>query len=191
MLVEFAHTFVGKKTYSKAVVRDRTFILDCIGLVSAVFYGIGIDIKKDFNKYSGNGVSRLFLSLDKKGMIYKNRLPAVGDVVFWDNSWDKNEDGKMGNDPLTHAGIVMKVDKDGTVHYIHANYVKGIVIETMNMKYPTTYKDASGKILNSILALGSSPKKHPVHWLSGDMWNAYGIVLENENSVKKPAKKKK
>src|SRR5512138_2517929 len=80
-LVNFAKTFLGKKTYSKTIVRDRTFTLDCIGFVSAVYYGIGIDIKKDFVKYAGNEVSRLFQSLKFKKMIYRDRLPAVGDVI--------------------------------------------------------------------------------------------------------------
>jgi hypothetical protein len=188
LLVKFADSFLGKRTYSKVVVKKRTFILDCVGFVSAVYYGIGIDIRKDFASYTGNGVSRLFHSLYDKGMIYRDRQPAVGDIIFWDYSWDKNNDGNTGKDRLTHAGIVMQIDSDGTIHYIHANYVYGIVIETMNLKYPSTFKNAYGKQINSILALGSSLKKHPLHWLSGDMWNAYGTVPGIKSAVKKRIK---
>jgi hypothetical protein len=176
-LLIVANSLLGKKTYSKTIVNNKTFILDCIGLVSAVYYGIGIDIQKDFAKYSGNGVARLFSSLKDKNCIIKDKNPSIGDVIFWDNSWDKNGDGIMGNDQLTHAGIVINTDKDGTISYIHANYIYGIVIETMNLNEPTTFKDANGKTINSILALDATVKKHSLHWLSGDMWNAYGRVL--------------
>jgi hypothetical protein len=178
-LLDVASLLEGKKTYSKEIVGGKEFTLDCIGTVSAIFYGIGIDITTDFNKYNGNGVSRLYNSLKDKNCVYKNRMPKVGDVIFWDNTWDKNGDGKPGNDELTHAGIVVKAEPDGNISYIHANYVFGIVVENMNLNDPATYKDESGKIINSILGLGASPSKHQPHWLSGDLFREYGIVLEN------------
>jgi hypothetical protein len=53
----------GKAYQSMAVVNGRTLALDCIGTLSAIFYGMKIDVTKDFSRYSGNGVSCLYQSL--------------------------------------------------------------------------------------------------------------------------------
>lgn len=173
-LYSFNH-FVGKKTYDKVKVLDKYFTLDCIGTVLAIYYKMGIDI--NLSSYTGNGVARLFNYLKDNGKLYKNKIPKIGDFIFWDNTYDKNEDGILGNDNLTHCGIVVEIEKDGTIQYIHANYVYGIVIEQMNLNYPDIYKDEDGKKINSILALGASIKKHPHKWLSGNLFRSYGSII--------------
>lgn len=171
----------GKKYGSSAVVRNKKFTLDCIGLVSAVYWAEGFDITVDFHKYSGNGVSCLFQSLSDRGALYKNEngkiiKPQVGDIIFWDNTWDRNENGKFGDDPLTHAGLVMQVDSDATIHYLHASIVSGVVIEQMNIERPTVAKDAQGKKINSSLYMASyvGNPKNPPRFLAGDLFKAFG-----------------
>lgn len=171
----------GKKYGSSAVVRDKKFTLDCIGLVSAVYWAEGYDITVDFHKYTGNGVSCLFQSLSDRGAMYKNQngkiiKPQVGDIIFWDNTWDRNENGKFGDDPLTHAGLVMQVDSDSTIHYLHASIVSGVVIEQMNLEHPTISKDAQGKKINSSLYMASyvGNPKNPPRFLAGDLFKAFG-----------------
>ena len=178
IILKQANDLVGRAIYSKVIVNGKTFTLDCIGTVSAIFYSAGIDITKYFNKYSGNGVSRFYATLKNFDSLHDEKMPEKGDVIFWDNTWDRNNDGIIGNDPLTHAGVVMQVDEDGTIHYIHANYVFGIIVEQMNLLNPTVYKDGDGKILNTPMFINSSLKKHPEHWLSGDLFKQFGRVLK-------------
>ncbi len=177
-ILDQAFALLGKKPNSTVIVKNKKFKLDCVGTVSAIFYSVGIDITKDFRKYRGNGVSRIYHSLKDKVSVYTDKWPKVGDIIFWENTWDRNNDGIIGNDPFTHAGIVVKVDDDGTIHYIHENYFLGVVVERMNLYKPNVYKDISGKIINSPMYTGSSIRNHPEKWLSGDLWKEFGGVIK-------------
>ena len=170
---------------AKVVVNGKPFVLDCIGTVCAIYYRSYIDLTKDFGLYSGNGVSRLYQSLESRGVIHRDDYPRTGDVVFWDNTWDANGDGNRENDPTTHAGIVLAVDDDGTIHYVHENMYKGVMIETMNLLQPDVAADASGKRLNSSLAIATvSGGPKPLHWLSGDVFKAFGDAMKVMNDFK-------
>ena len=58
-----AQTLIGMAPESVVKVNGRTFVLDCIGTVSAIFYGMSIDVQRDFRRYRGDGVGRLYQSL--------------------------------------------------------------------------------------------------------------------------------
>jgi hypothetical protein len=178
IILDQADILIGKKPYEVVKVHNKTFKLDCIGTVSAIFYSAKIDIRKYFKKYKGNGVSRFYYTLKDIKTLHKENIPEVGDVIFWDNTWDRNEDKVIGNDPLTHTAVVVKIDDDGTIHYVHLNYVYGVVVEQMNLLNPTVYKDKNGKEINSPMYINSSLKKHPEHWLSGDLFKHFGGVLK-------------
>lgn len=172
-----AKSLLGIKYNTQGVVvNGKSFTIDCIGTLRAAFWGAGIDIAQDFYKYTGNGVSCLFYSLKDSAALKSENLPAEGDVVFWDNTWDRNGDGVFGNDPLTHAGLIVQVDEDGTCYYLHASVHAGVTIERMNLKNPSVWKDDSGKVINSGLYLGSyfGNPKNPPKWTAGDLFRAFG-----------------
>lgn len=131
-LVEGSYWALGK---TRLKVNDRVFNLDCSGTVMAIYYYAGIDLSRDFNKYTGGGTERIFQYLEDNNLLYTTAMPVPGDIIFWDNTYDQNGDGKR-NDELTHMGIVVEVSPDGTVTYIHENYAKGIILEKMNLKHP-------------------------------------------------------
>jgi len=178
-VIASADTLIGMAPESRVVVNGRTFVLDCIGTVSAIFYGMDIDVQKDFRRYRGDGVSRLYQSLAVRDALHRDRLPRPGDVVFWDNTWDANGDGRLDDDPLTHAGVVMSVDPDGTIRYVHEHIIKGVTVESMNLRRPRDYYDPLGRIINNAMAMNSgiSRRNNPPHWTSGDLWNSFGDVL--------------
>ena len=165
-------------------VAGKKFNMDCIGIVAAIYWGAGIDISADFKKYSGNGVARLYESLKNRKTLRDSIYPHPGDIIFWDNTWDKNNDGQFGNDFLTHAGVVVKVEEDGTIHYIHANFFSGVTIEYMNLEKPNVYKNEYGKIINSPLYLASSfgNPKNPPKWTSGELFRVFGDGLKTAAS---------
>ncbi|MCX7038215.1 MAG: CHAP domain-containing protein [Spirochaetes bacterium] len=131
-LAEGARSVVGKK---ELVVRGRRFTMDCTGVVLAVYWYAGIDLAQDFGKYGGGGVTRIYRTLEGEGLLYDSSHPLVGDVIFWDNTYDRDGDGKW-DDALTHVGMVTAVSDDGTVAYVHFNVHTGIVIEHMNLPHP-------------------------------------------------------
>jgi hypothetical protein len=160
-------------------VNGRTFVLDCIGTVSALFYGMNIDVQADFPRYSGNGVRRLYMSLAALHALHGDLYPRPGDIIFWNNTWDANGNGDLTDDPMTHAAVVLSVDDDGTIHYVHEHVTKGVVVEVMNLVHPRDYYDPQGRIINNAIALNSgiSRKNNPPHWTSGDLWDSFGDIL--------------
>lgn len=177
-VVESAQTLIGKAPESSVVVNGKRFVLDCIGTVAAIFYGMYIDVTKDFPHLTGSGVERLYRSLKNEGVLHHDKYPRPGDVVIWNNTWDANGDGDTNDDPHTHAGVVLAVDEDGTIHYVHENYRRGVIVEVMNLLKPNVYRNSDGRVLNSPMAMAPKPgEKRAVHWVSGDLFGAFGDVL--------------
>jgi hypothetical protein len=182
-----AKKLIGQKPDAAVTVNGKAFTLDCIGTVAASYYGAGIDVEKDFGKYGGNGVNRFYMTLKDKGLIFFDAYPRPGDAIVWDNTWDANGDADRTNDLRTHAGILISVDEDGTIAYLHENLYLGVVVEYMNILRPTEPRDASGKRLNSGMAIATAsggPK--PDHWLAGDVWDAFGDVLGLDSRFQVP-----
>jgi hypothetical protein len=155
-LVDWAKSLVGKPA---AVARGRRFSYDCTGVVCAVYYGAGIDLQAKFGKYRGNGVTRLHSIMKDSDLLYRTRTPAPGDIIFWDNTYDMNGNGKW-DDELTHVGMVTAVDGSGTIDFIHLNYRTGIVIEKMNLFEPSlTRRPEFGKAvaINSSMRMKGQP----------------------------------
>ena len=181
-VIASAKTLVGQPPEAKVTVNGKNFTLDCIGTVAAIYYRLGIDVTKDFGKYPGNGVGRLYESLKARKVLHRDTVPRPGDVIIWDNTWDANNDGNLTNDPRTHAAVVVAVEPDGTIHYVHEHVRKGVIVEVMNVKRPRDYQDEKGKVINSPLALVSGTGRgRPEHWLSGDLLNAFGDVLREKS----------
>jgi hypothetical protein len=178
-IVDSSKLLVGQKPNAKVVVNGKAFTLDCIGTVCAIYYRLNVDLAKDFDKYPGNGVNRLYMSLDDRGVLHRDRYPRTGDVIFWDNTWDANGNGDRTDDPRTHAGIVLAVDDDGTIHYVHENLYKGVVVETMNLLKPAVAIDDEGKKINSGMAIATvSGGPKPERNLAGDVFDAFGDALK-------------
>jgi hypothetical protein len=174
LLAEGARWALGRR---HLVVRGRTFPYDCTGTVLAIYWYAGIDLARDFGEYSGNGVMRLYRSLEKQNLLYSSPHPATGDVIFWDNTYDRNGDGAW-NDTLTHMGMVLRSSPDGTIQYVHLNYSRGIVIENMNLLEPNLSKKlirGSLRILNSPIRLKERGQPHPPQWLAGQLYRVLGM----------------
>ena len=124
---------------TELVVKGRRFTWDCTGTVLAIYWYAGIDLARDFGRYAGGGVSRLYRTLKDASLLYTTREPILGDLVFWDDTYDADGDGAW-DDPLTHVGMVMETAADGTISYVHLNYRKGIVIEQMNLREPDVHQ---------------------------------------------------
>jgi len=170
-LVEGAYFVKGKRSLR---VNGRTFNSDCTGTVLAIYWYAGIDLARPLENYSGNGVSRLFSYLQDSQLVLETKDPAAGDIIFWDNTYDRNGD-TLANDFLTHTGMIVKVEKDGTIHYVHHNYRKGVVFARMNLYKPEVYKeevDGRPIIVNSPMRMKGSPEYDK--WLASELTRSFG-----------------
>jgi hypothetical protein len=173
-LAEGGQYVLGKQ---ELVIRGKRFNMDCTGAVLAIYYDAGIDLTRDFDKYTGNGVTRLYKSLEGQELLYDTRYPVTGDIIFWDNTYDRNQDG-LWNDPLTHVGMVMKVSANGDVEYVHLNYRRGIIIENMNLRNPEIHQrmeKGQMRIVNSPMRMKQTGVAHPEKWLSGQLFKIFGM----------------
>ena len=132
-LVEAANWAKGRRYLT---VNGQRFRMDCSGVVRAIYFKAGIDLAKDFNKYKGGGVQRIHATMQAKGLLYRPTVPVPGDILFWDNTYDANHNGRS-DDVLSHIGMVVSSNKkSGEVVYVHHHEKKGIVFEKMNLFHP-------------------------------------------------------
>jgi len=109
----------------------------------------------------------------ERGLLHTHKVPDVGDLVFFDDTHDRNGDGRA-DDPLTHVGIVERVDADGTVTFIH-RVRRGVLRYRMNLFRPDERRDRkTGKVLNHHLRLGASADGRR---LTGQLFHAFATVL--------------
>ena len=132
-LVEAANWAKGRNYLT---INGHRFRMDCSGVIRAIYFKAGIDLAKDFNKYKGGGTQRIHETLRVKGLIYRPTVPVPGDILFWDNTYDANHNGRS-DDMLSHIGMVVSSDKkSGNIIYVHHHEKKGIVFEKMNLLHP-------------------------------------------------------
>lgn len=133
----------------------------CNGLIEDVLRDAGLDLR-------GN-VRTLYATMKERGWVHRRKVPAAGDVVFFDRTYDSNGNGRQDDD-LSHIALVISVDSDGTVHMVHRGS-KGIRPLTMNLKDPSARRDEAGKVLNSWLGKPGYAKEGAK--MAGELWRAF------------------
>jgi len=162
----------------RALVTDgRRIGYDCAGVMRAVFLEHGIDLYADVPAAPGvNGVRRIHEHLRRHGHLHAGPRPRRGDLVFFDDTWDFNGDGRA-NDPLTHVGLVERVGRDGTIIFI-SRVARGIERYRLNLHHPGVHRDAAGRLLNVYLRRRRPRDRADVHYLAGELWSGFGSRFE-------------
>lgn len=171
-LAKTAVRFVGQ---SRVQVGGRNYAPDCSGFVRGVYSTQMVDLYGGLGELDGgNGVGRIFTHVVEHGRIHYGPTVHPGDLVFFHNTWDFNRDG-LPNDPLTHVGVVEKVDLDGTVVFV-SSVSKGIQRYRMNLKHPDTHKAADGRVLNDFLRRKHFGDPRGTYYLAGRLFAAFGTL---------------
>jgi hypothetical protein len=168
LIVQGSRSLEGKKAL---VVGGVTYPNDCTGLVRAAYAFASIDLAYRFNDLSGNGVRRLYETLRSQNLVYAVRYPAPADIVFWNDTYDANGNGKA-DDELTHVGVVISAEADGSIVYLHYHYRLGPVMERMNLLRPDDESRGPDGPVNSILRMRGSPGD--VGTNAAQLFNAFG-----------------
>lgn len=148
---------------------------DCSGFVLAVFAGVKIPMEEILAAgRRQTSAADLYRLADERGLVHRQKVPAIGDLVFFSNTFDRNRDGRA-NDPLTHVGIVERVDADGTVTFVH-RVRRGVLRYKLNLFRPHDRRDPqTGKVLNHYLKSGRvnpAGKK-----LTGELFHAFATIV--------------
>lgn len=171
-LAKTAVRFVGK---SRVVIDGRSYNPDCSGFVRGVYASQRVDLFGGLGELNeGNGVGRIYTHVVEHGKIHYGPTVHPGDLVFFHNTWDFNRDG-LPNDPLTHVGVVEKVERDGTVLFV-SSLSSGIKRYRMNLQHPEIYKAPDGRVLNNFLRRKQSGDVPGTRYLAGQLFAAFGTL---------------
>ncbi|MCO4748067.1 MAG: hypothetical protein KC912_24955 [Proteobacteria bacterium] len=146
---------------------DRAFRDDCSGFVSAVFTEAGVEMD--------GVVSSIYDLAAVHGTIHWSLVPRVGDVVFFDDTHDRNDNGRW-DDPLTHIGLIVDVEPDGTAVYAHAGTSSGRGFGRINVAQPFVRRTAEGKDLNTYLREPEPGDPQVAGYLSGALWVGFASI---------------
>jgi len=148
-------------------VKGKSYSLDCSGVIYALSAKAGLDVQSMIWNYDGNGVNRLYQLMEDHNLL--STRPSRGDLIFWDDSYDKNGNGKS-DDPLTHVGIVTDISEDGLITFVHHNYSLGIVEAIMDPA------DPGNRQRNSAMRARSDGLTDEGGWSAGHLFKAYGRI---------------
>ena len=77
-VIDSAKTLLGQAPNAKVIVNGKRFVLDCIGTVSAIFYGMDSTCRGISPCYAGNGVNRLYQTLEAQRVLHRDCYPRAG-----------------------------------------------------------------------------------------------------------------
>lgn len=158
-IVDAAIHFIGKATLRCG---GETYRYDCSGFVNAAYARAGLDLGL-------RNTAALYELAQQSGVHHRRKTPRPGDVVFFDNTYDRDRDGR-NNDPLSHVAIVERVDTDGTATLIHNGSSKGVSRIVMNLHHPDERSSPDGKPWNSLLRAQTKKDPRNTRYLTGELW---------------------
>jgi len=107
--------------------------------------------------------------------VHKRKIPAIGDLAFFDQTYDRNENGKLDDD-LTHVAVVIDVDDDGTVLLAHAGTSQGRTTLRMNLLHPDVRVNDAGEELNGLLRRERESDRAGTPHLAAECWRGFATL---------------
>lgn len=156
-----AGSFVGQ---GRLTVSGERYRYDCSGLVEAAYAKAGASLR-------GSSKDLYELAQDE-GLLHRKKRPFVGDIVFFDDTYDRNNNRRR-DDELTHVGVVESVNADDTVTVVHLSN-SGVNRLRMNLHSPHDTESRNGMVLNDPLRSSGDRDGGPV--LAGELWRAFGSL---------------
>jgi len=174
-IVQTAAKLVGAKTITS---NGQRIAYDCAGVTRAVFLAHGIDLYAgEPGDPAANGVRIIHAHIRQRGTFHEGPIVHPGDLVFFDNTWDFNRDGKV-NDPLTHIGIVERMESNGTIIFI-SRVADAIERYHMNLSLPHVHKTSDGRILNDYLRRRDAADPSNTGYLAGELFAQFATRVRN------------
>jgi surface antigen len=143
------------------------FRSDCSGFAMAVFARVGVPID--------GSTSSLWADLKAEGATHTRKEPRVGDLAFFDNTTDRNRNGRL-DDGLTHIAVVISVEEDGTILMAHDGTGAGRAELYMNLHHPDVHISDRGKVLNNHLRGRRKGDRKGTKYMAGELWHGFATV---------------
>lgn len=129
----------------------------------------------EFDDDAASSIPRLYRNCRTEGETFQTGEPNIGDLVFFHNTFDANDDGR-NNDWYTLVGIIERISSDGTVTFLAYT---GSTVETlkMNLDQLDRHHRRGGEVVNSRLR-DETPDDPPyTQYLAGQLFAGYCDVL--------------
>ena len=139
---------------------------DCSGFVEAVLTRAGVT-------HLAGSTSQLWELSVADGTVHRQLQPSVGDLAFFDNTYDRNQNGRL-DDPLTHIAVVIAVDPDGTITMAHRGTHSGRSKLHMNLFHP--HHDRKGEARLNDALRWPNPHAPGIPTLTGQLWRGFATV---------------
>ena len=170
-----ARALIGKKGRF-ITIGGKKFPNDCSGMVRGVYSAVGVDLLEQASRFKGmNGVKIIYNTYKENGWSTKKRLPRTGDLIFFNNTYDMNKNGKW-DDYLTHVALVTGIEEDGTVVHIH-HVSRGVQRYRLNLNRKGVYKDGK-KPVNDFLRRRPKWDQDRTKYLSENLFYRFINVLD-------------
>jgi len=171
-----AAAMVGTGT-ERFLAGGETFNPDCSGFVEAVYASEGVALRRILQAAASretSAVAAAWLAAGAYGERWRGgEWPAPGDLVFFDDTWDRNGNGRR-DDPLTHLGIVEWVEVDGTVRFFHRGG-RGVVRGVLTLARADRAAAEDGRPLNSPLRVRAG-RDDDAPVLAGQLFAGFGRI---------------
>ncbi len=172
-VVRTATKLLGARTIES---NGRRVAYDCAGVTRAIYLEHGIDLYNSGTAdRQANGVRLIYNHMRQHGTLHQGPVVQPGDLVFFDNTWDFNGDGRL-NDPLTHVGVVERTEPDGTVVFI-SRVAEAVERYRMNLALPHVHKTADGRVLNDYIRRKRPTDPEDMGHLAGELFTFYGTRI--------------
>ncbi len=137
---------------------------DCSGFVAAVSTDAGIPMD--------GSVADLHAIAASRGLLHDDKVPAIGDLAFFDNTHDRDGDGAC-NDTQTHVAVVVDVERDSTIWLAHKGSERARI--AMNLFHPDQHRADDGTVWNAWLRR-ASPDDPRREYLMAQLWTSFARV---------------
>ena len=160
--------------------------IDCSTFVRSAYSAAGVDLYSAASPRD-NGVQAIRRYVRRHGRLHRRRHPAPGDLVFFDNSYDRNRN-RLLDDRLTHVGIVEDVLADGTALVLHSTN-HGVVREPMNLRRPHASRGAGGEPINAVLRRRTPHDSPGTPRFMSELFAGFGTVFGAEHLAQPVARR--
>lgn len=116
------------------------------------------------------------------GAAHTRDRPRPGDIAFFDNTFDRDHDGRV-DDPLTHVAVVLSVDAAGTILLAHGGSSRGRSTFVMNLSAPGLVRDDAGHKLNDNLRPPRSSDPPGTRYLASELFHGFATVRPEQASA--------
>lgn len=151
--------------------RASGFRNDCSGFVAGVLSEV--DRLESLEIPDQATVAVFRENAEQRGAVHHNPEPSIGDLVFFDNTWDRNGNGRM-DDKNTHIAIVVDVEPDGTIVMAHKGSDHRLI--RMNLHHPLDRHSPDELEWNSWLRRTGDRGNPFGMYLTGALWSGFAHV---------------